>query len=247
LIFKFLDPSEHGNLRNDGCRLSDQRRYLPFPAISNLLGGDVAGQKVIEGLLSKDILYRGCVFKCSSCRDADWFGLDEFTQTFKCKRCGATQHASSVNYWYADYEPGWFYKLDEIVYQFFHHNGYVGTLALDRLRAKSEDSFLFTGDLELIKSGSNSRKPEFELDIVAVIDGEFVLGEAKKGDTLEEREIKKYLHLATKIAANKLVFATFADAWTQGARANIERVIGSTEIEPIILTNIDLVSGEYSS
>ena len=243
LIFKFLDPSEHGNLRDDGCRLNDQRRYLPFPAISKLLGGDVAGQKASELLLSKDILYRGCIFKCSFCRNADWFGLDEFTQTFKCKRCGATQHASAENYWYAEHEPGWFYKLDEIVYQFLHHNGYVSCLALDSLRAKSQDSFLFTGDLELIKSGSNTRKPEFELDIVAIVDGDIVLGEAKKNDKLEDKDIKKYLHLAVRVGANKLAFATFAASWSAATRKNIEKIIGSADIELITLTNSNLTSG----
>lgn len=244
LIFKFLDSSEQINLRDDGCLLNDQRRYLPFPAISKLLGGDVPGQKAVELLLSKDILYRGCIFKCSSCRNSDWFGLDEFTQTFKCKRCGATQHASSENYWYAEHEPGWFYKLDEIVYQFLHHNGYVSCLALDWLRAKSQDSFLFTGDLELIKSGSNSRKPEFELDIVAIVDGEIVLGEAKKNDKLEDREIKKYFHLAGKTGAKKLIFATFAASWSDGTRTNIERIIDGSEIQSIILSNSNLISGQ---
>jgi len=241
LALKFLDRSENGNLNDDGCLLNDQRRYLPFTSVSKILGSETAGQTTIELLLSAAILYRGCIFKCRSCRNADWFGLDEFTHSFKCKRCGTTQHVSSNNYWYAEYEPGWFYKLDEIVYQFFLHNGFVGTLALDWLRAQSEDSFLFTGDLELIKQGSNSRKPGFELDIVAVVDGNVVLGEAKKGDTLEDKEIKKYLYLANQVGARKLVFATFGAAWSERRRSSIERILG-TDVEQILLTNSDLVS-----
>jgi hypothetical protein len=244
VLLKFLDSSEAGTLDDDGCLLNDQRRYLHLPSLSKILGSDKASQKNIELLMLAGILYRGCIFKCRSCRNADWFGLDEFSQTFKCKRCGATQLASSENYWYAENEPGWFYKLDEIVYQFLRHNGYVTCLALDCLRARSEESFLYTGDLELIKSGSDSRKPEFELDIAAIVDGDIVLGEAKKNNRLDTKEIKKYLHIANKVGAKKLVFATFAASWSSETEKNIANIINAANIEPIILAYANLISGQ---
>jgi len=241
LLFKFLDRSKTANLSNDGCLLKDQRRYLPFPCISKILGGDAAGQKTIESLISRGILHRGCIFKCRSCRNADWFALDEFSQTFRCKRCGATQFASSETYWYGEYEPGWFYKLDEIIYQYLAHNGYVSSLALEYMRKKSEDSFLFTGDLELVKLGSTSQKPEFELDIVAVVDGDIVLGEAKKPDKLENKEIKKYEYLARKIGAKKLVFVTFAEMWSDETLTLIKNIIDTQTVELTTLTKSDLL------
>lgn len=222
--------------------MNDQRRYLPFPAISALLGSDAAAQKGAVLLLSKSILYRGCIYKCRSCRSADWFGLDEFSQTFKCKRCHASQQVTAENYWYGELEPGWFYKLDEIVYQFLRHNGYVSCLALECLRQRSEDSFLFSCDLELIKRGSNSRKPEFELDILAIVDGAVVLGEAKKNSKLERREIKKYLHLANQIGATKIAFATFAMSWGDEVLAEIVEYTDRANIESVVLTHSSLLS-----
>ncbi len=245
LIFKFLDDNPKGSAA-DGWLLNDQRRYLALPCISQILGFDSTSQKTLDLLISKGILYRGCIFKCGACRNADWFGLGEFSQTFKCKRCGTTQHVTKENYWYAEHEPGWCYKLDEIIYQFLRHDGYVGVLALGCLKGRTDNSFLFTPDLELIKKDSTERKPELELDILAVLDGELALGEAKKGNRLgataaaEKREIQKYSRLAKELVAKKLVFATFSDAWSGETIKNIKSGTASLPFETILLTGSEL-------
>jgi hypothetical protein len=109
------------------------------------------------------------------------------------------------------------------------------------MRKKSEDSFLFTGDLELVKSGSTNQKPEFELDVVAIVDGAIVLGEAKKTDKLENNEIKKYRHLAKKTGAKKLVFATFAEMWSDETLIRIKNIIDTETVETITITISDLL------
>jgi hypothetical protein len=152
------------------------------------------------------VLYRGFIFKCQFCRNADWFSLDELSQNFTCKRCGRAQGIKSTNFWYGDHEPGWFYKLDEIVYQFLRHNGYVTLLALDHLRRKAEESFLYTPDIELTKHGETN--PSVELDILCVPDGVMMIGEAKKEDRLgtskrqEIETIEGYDRVAEKIGVD---------------------------------------------
>jgi hypothetical protein len=105
------------------------------------------------------------------------------------------------------------------------------------------DIIVPTDGKDLIKSDSISRKPEFELDIAAIVDGAIVLGEAKKNGRLDIKEIKKYLYIAKKIGAQKLVFATFAPSWSAETQGNIDTIITPAEIEPIILTHTNLVSG----
>lgn len=245
LILKFLDESSKGSA-TEGWLLKDGRRYLTLPSVSQVLQFDSTSQKTLDLLISKGVLYRGCIFKCGACRNADWFGLDEFSQVFKCKRCGTTQHVSKENYWYAEHEPGWCYKLDEIIYQFLRHDGYVGVLALGCLKGRADNSFLFTTDLELIKKDSTARKPEFELDILAVLDGELALGEAKKGNRLgetaaaEKNEIRKYCRLAKELVATKLVFATFSDAWSAETLKNLERATSNLHLDVMLLTGSDL-------
>jgi len=88
------------------------------------------------------------------------------------------------------------------------------------LKGRTDSSFLFTTDLELTKKDATDRKPDLELDILAVLDGELVLGEAKKGNRLgataaaEKKEIQKYCRLAKELVAKKLIFATFSDTWS---------------------------------
>ena len=41
-----------------------------------------------------------------------------------------------------------------------------------------------------------------------------MLGEAKKTDKLENKEIKKYEYLARRVGAKKMVFVTFAEMWS---------------------------------
>jgi hypothetical protein len=92
----------------------------------------------------------------------------------------------------------------------------VATLALDQLRMRCENSFLFTPDLELIRPRSNSKEEKKELDILCVRDGIITLGEAKKENRLgvgggnEVREIHKYFYLAKEIGARALVFVSLA-------------------------------------
>jgi len=192
------------------------------------------------------VLYRGFIFKCHFCRNADWFSLDELSQNFTCKRCGRTQGIKSENYWYGDHEPGWFYKLDEIVYQFLRHNGHVTLLALDHLRRKAEESFLYTTDIELTKYGAANAT--VELDILCVRDGVMMIGEAKKEDRLgkgkrqEIETIEGYDRVADQIGADALVFATFAEKWSEHTEKYIRNNVSNREL--ILLTRTELLLTE---
>lgn len=247
MLLKFLDHIKPAQgVRDEGSVLNDRRRYMNLPAVSKLLGNGAAAQKMIEVLLSAHVLHRGFIFKCKFCRNADWFALDEVSQTFKCKRCGRIQGISSANYWYDSYEPGWFYKLDEIVYQFLRHNGYVALLALDHLRGKTEESFLYTPDVELTKHGAT--EASMELDILCVTDGAMMIGEAKKEDRLgnskrhEIETIKAYNRSAEQLGADALVFATFADKWSSNTEKNIRDNVSARQV--ILLTRTELLAAE---
>lgn len=247
MLLKFLDHTKPAQgVRDEGAVLNDKRRYLNLPAISKVLGNDSAAQKTIEVLVLTNVLYRGFVLKCRFCRNADWFSLDELSQNFKCKRCGRIQGIMAVNYWYGDHEPGWFYKLDEIVYQFLCHNGYVTLLALDYLRGKAEESFLYAPDMEIKKRGAAN--VSVELDILCIPDGVIVIGEAKKENRLgstkrqEIATITEYNRLAEQLGADALVFATFADRWSENTENYIRTTVDDRNV--ILLTRTQLLATE---
>lgn len=118
-------------------------------------------------------------------------------------------------------------------------------LALDLLRSKSEDSFLYTPDLELTKR--DAQAAEMELDILCIRDGVLTLGEAKKENQLgktrreELKEIEKYKGLAEAIGAEALVFATFADSWSDCTLRNIQNTVPS-QIAVTLITGPELLA-----
>jgi hypothetical protein len=196
---------------------------LDFAAIKSHVGDSAID--LLDELVAKEIIYRGFIFGCSYCRNADWFSVSDITQEFKCRRCGRTQPYSKRN-WKTGEEPGWFYKLDELVYQGYRQNMDVSLLALNYLKTQSQDSFTFTTDREFWRSGAT--KPDVEADLFCVPDGMLTVGEAKIDNSLadsahDEREkINKYKRIASSLSARRLVFATLSDEWRPETVAAIQ-------------------------
>src|SRR5439155_219313 len=131
-------------------------------------------------------------------------------------------------------------------YQFLNQHWYVGVLGLACPKGPTDNSFLFFPALELSNRDNNERKPDLGMDILAVLDGELALGEAKKGNRLgataavEKKEIKKYCRLANELVAKKLVFATFSDTWSSETIKNVEFATADLSVDVILLTGSDL-------
>jgi len=212
LLDRFLDVSK--SEEGKGVYLADRRRYLDFVAIKAIAGD--AATSLIDELISKQVLYRGFIFGCSYCRNADWFAVGDVTEKFKCRRCGRSQIYRRPN-WKKPDEPAWFYKLDELIYQGYRQGMAVSILALDYLRSKSESSFTFATDREFWKLKAS--KPDVEVDFVCSVDGVFTVGEAKTQNNLggsvteENAKLNKYKLLVEGLSIRQLVFATMNNSW----------------------------------
>lgn len=223
LLEQFLDISKSGS--ETGVYLDDRRRYLDLPAVKARVGENAAA--LIDDLVSRQILYRGFIFRCSYCRNSAWFSISEITQEFRCRRCGRSQVYKREN-WKTPEEPAWFYKLDELVYQGYRQGMTVSLLALDYLRSTTIDNFSFSTDREFWKIEVN--KSEAEVDFFCVTDGILTMGEAKKEDRLaksttdENAQISKYRRVVERLAARQVVFATLANVWNA---TTSERIIAA--------------------
>jgi hypothetical protein len=221
LLDMFLDRSESG--AGKGVYLTDdRRRYLDFIAITTHVGKDAG--KLIDQLISKQILYRGFIFRCQYCRNSTWFSISEITQEFKCRRCGRGQ-VYTKTHWKVPDEPAWFYKLDELVYQGYRQGMVVSLLALNYLRLESSENFSFVTDREFWSP--EATKADAEIDLFCVSDGVLTIGEAKKENRLgatmsaENAAVAKYKRMAAGLSARRLVLATFSESWSP---ITIERV-----------------------
>jgi len=244
----YLDKTESKEGGHTKGVILNSRRYLNLVAIENVIGE--RDPDTLNVLLEKGVLHRGFVFKCERCRNADWYRISEVTDTFQCRRCATIQSYLSghlcLQHPEQRVEPEWFYKLDELFYQGWDNDMYVPILTLAKLQKDAKSSFLYIPEIGYDKE-PNFAKPQMELDICAVCDGEIVLGECKKPDRLgknaseEKKNIGKYLAIAEKIGAKKLIFSTFQENWTEAMIDNVHELLDSSEICPVFLTRSELL------
>jgi hypothetical protein len=225
-LFLEKSPSEPGK----GVYLrDDRRRYLDLESVKAVVG-EHAGS-LIDELISKQILYRGFIFRCEFCRNSTWFSVGEITQEFKCRRCNRTQVYTKAH-WKTPEEPAWFYKLDELVYQGYLQGMAVPLLALNYLQSESSESFSFVTDREFWKP--EATKPDAEVDLFCVSDGVLTIGEAKTesrlgGSTSEENaEIAKYKRVSLALSARRLIFATLDNDWKANTISRVTAAFSDT-------------------
>jgi hypothetical protein len=246
VLEKFRDTTKpQEGVHDEGVLLaSDNRRYLNFDAIRKIVNDEEKAGKLIDDLVQRAVLYRGFIFKCGYCRNADWFQVGDITEEFHCKRCGRRQ-VYVREHWRQPREPAWFYKLDEIIFQGIRNDMIVPVLALDYIRRKSE-SFLYTPELEVVDAGAQPRRSE--IDICCIPDGVLTVGEAKTDNRLgstageEDQEIAKYRALARKIAARQVVFATISPAWSDTTTTKIREAFAGTRMQVALLAQNELLT-----
>jgi hypothetical protein len=247
LFDKFLDTDEVAKgIVDEGVYLkSDRRRYLDFAAIRKALSAsDKEVGELIDILVRHAVFYRGFVFKCSFCRNADWFSVNDVGQEFKCKRCNRVQ-TYTTSHSLGRLEPPWFYKLDEIVYQGYLNNMTVPGLTLYHQDRTKKESCLFCSELEFWNLDTD--KLVGEIDVCCVTDGVLSIGEAKKKSSLGDNAAEdakgaaKYLSLAKAIGARNVIFATTAPEWAARTQSEIQRVFADRAIGYIFLAGAELL------
>ena len=224
---------------------SDRRCYLDFASIQKVVGTNEDVQGLIDELVVKGVFHRGFIFKCRSCRNADWFSVGEISDHFKCKRCGLVQ-IYTREHSLRPAEPVWYYKLDELVLR-AHQNGFAPpTLALDYLRRQSKESFLFTPELDVFVG--NSTKPFVEMDICCIPDGVLAIGEAKTAKRLGgspaevARALEKYRLIAEKFGVGQVVFATAEQSWSPVTIEKIQKTFSSLPLAIRLIGSTELLS-----
>jgi hypothetical protein len=243
LLMKYLskDPSGQGEgiwLQNEG------RRYLCLNDIKQIAPADTS--ELLDTLFEKGILHRGFIFQCKKCSNSAWYPIEEVTNTFKCSRC-RTEQIYKHEHWKHPEEPAWYYQLDEVIYQGLTHNMHIPVLALRNLKKRAKEGFHYSPEIE-IREDKTSKKPDLELDFVAVIDGEIFLGEAKKDNEIsrtnaDERtkldQLKKIVLILPYVT---LVLATLSENWAERTVNNAKEIFGMTSCATLFLTRKDLLS-----
>ncbi|MGE7907526.1 hypothetical protein ACQKNS_24460 [Peribacillus sp. NPDC094092] len=252
ILNKFIDKSKNqtGNYTNGV--VVNQRRHLDYDTIFEIIKDTDLVSNIINNLLEKGVIERGFIFKCHSCRNADWYDISVVSNTFKCTRCDKVQNytpdtlqlQSDLN----RVQPIWYYKLNEMIYQAYLNNSLVPILTLAKLKRLSTTSFDYIPEIEL-RQDKQSSKPDMEIDICCVVDGDIIIGECKNATSLKDNKkntdeivVKKYIRLAEKVQAHKVVFSTICQ-WSEGTLTVLKKYQSNTKnIEIVILQNEDIDS-----
>lgn len=243
-LFKcFIKPRQKIEGNEPGIFLSsDRRRYLRFEDIKKVLR--VNTQNLIDMFINIGVIHRGFIFKCSKCRNADWYAIKEIDNSFICKRC-SNKEKYRVNNWslkHESNEPKWYYKLDEIVHQGFAAHMETPIFTLFRIFNSSKKSFIYVPEINIYKE--NSREKPKEIDICCISDGEIIIGECtienRLGNDQQEIEKLKFLkYIANNIGVKKVIISTLEKSLTLDLKNRINNIIPNIKI---LYTKKDLVS-----
>ena len=151
-----------------------------------------------DNWLEKGILISGFELNCPKCDFETWYPITQVGEIFTCLRCQSVVRRPL--------EAQIHYRLHESLYQAHKENMIVPILTLNMLRQKAQESFIYILPVRLEKG--NPRSPE--IDLIAIIDGEFVIGECKVPNHMSKKVYSTYSYLANILHATTILFSTIS-------------------------------------
>ena len=189
--------------------------YLSFNAMETLLRGTPGETgEAVDRLISARLLRRGLALDCVECGRPSFIDADRVGQQFECPQCAALNDLVSERWKGKTNEPKWFYDLYTVFRELLAANGDVVLLAADALRNKS-GTYVDAPELEFYDLSSG--KAVAEVDVIASVDREVVLVEAKSNGTFTTAkrgpQTQKLLRVAKALRADRIVLATTKSSW----------------------------------
>lgn len=241
------DPDAFGALRNlalDGvgaCRQVDQRWVWTYPQAAQLV--EALGLGTLSDLVSRGVLWRGLVHKCSRCLREQWVETGDLTGQLRCARCRA-QIEPNAGQWFGSSEqdpPSWLLRVNEMVWQFLDNDGDIPFRAAQTFteHATPRQPADVSYEVELVQDD----KKVAELDFCATWNGQLTLGEAKVNDRLdkteaeERRALAKLREAASILRADRIILATACEQW-RPATAQLAREVIPGPWPDLTLTSV---------
>lgn len=158
---------------------------------------------------------------CTECGRPSFLDADRVGQHYECPQCATTNVLVSAR-WRLGSEPRWYYDLHATFRELLATNGDVPLLAAARLQATSR-TYSDSPELEFFEL--DSRRPIAEVDLIASVNHDVVIVEAKANGEFSSRtraaQTRKLVRIAEALRADRLVLATSRDRWKQ---ADVEHV-----------------------
>jgi hypothetical protein len=156
----------------------------------------------LNDLVGLNLLRPGVYVRCSFCGVRKWLHIDEVKQEIHCDGCGHDQFIGAP--------IEWSYALNSVVQASVAQGQLAVINALAALASHPHQSFFYSPNLELFKEGS--AEPWHEIDVAAVIDSEFVVGEVKEGQRkITKADFDELAEIAETLRPDRAIMFLLAD------------------------------------
>lgn len=214
----------------EGVSLSSTEGVLTFAGIcarvANLELPDV--REHTDAALRAGVLRRGMVLRCVTCEQKQFQTVDKLGQRWSCARCDAVNDLDRHAWKLPADEPTWFYDLHPVGRQVLREHGEVSALLSAYLRKQCSEQRGAFDDLEEI-AFLRGNQPQVEVDLVAYTDDILTVAECKTPGELVgkkgRQEVIKKCRAAAWLRADRLLFATTAEEWTQATRVLVQNAV----------------------
>lgn len=155
-------------------------------------------KRSLSFLLERGVFYRGHEWVCRHCSHRNWVGVDSLKNLMPCEVCHENHHLPVD------------VALDFRLNEFFatclrEHDTLTVAWALSALRQESNSCFIFAAQTALFRDYPENQggKVDRELDVVCIVDGKLVIGEAKVGvELIAKSDIEDLATTAQELGAD---------------------------------------------
>jgi hypothetical protein len=190
--------------------------YLSAGGVSREAGADDAGlTDLLDRLVEANLIRRGLILGCEECARASFVSVDDLGHRYACVQCGHVNSLVSKSWNSTNADPTWYFDLHARFREWWTTNGLVPLLAAREL---AQHARVYDDVAEIEFAALDSTRPRMEIDLIARMDGDVVLVEAKKAGSLgtasgRSRAIAKLLDAAVLLQADRLYLATTQPVW----------------------------------
>ncbi|MFC4381993.1 hypothetical protein [Chryseobacterium bernardetii] len=172
-------------------------------------------KQLLKTLCELSIFLQGFKLKCTKCSSIFWYHLRDTSNTVNCKGC--------LKDFNIPIEAEFSYKLNDLIKNniFQSKTQRDGNLTVIRTLVnfairKSNRSFSYSPQLNLY-ADVHSRKPANEIDVVALVDGKFIIGEAKHSSkefsANSNKSLDSLIEIAKDIRPDKIVLSCYKNEY----------------------------------
>jgi hypothetical protein len=230
----------------DGVVIRVPEAFLSFRAMARLSGLGPDGDALplrndIDRLCGLGVIQRGLILRCAACKDLAFIPLDDARSTNTCRRCGAANPLTQGRWNHPIDEPTWWYDLHPAARELLAADAGVGLLAAQHLR-RTARNYEDVSELEFV----SGKDPIAEADLLAVVEGRVVLGEAKTTPTLGTKsqrtaKAKKIATIAATVQADEVLLCTTSTTeWSstdlEAIKYALDSALSDIAVRPAIRT-----------